>query len=182
MVNKTIEMIRAQIGCSSCVGIINKNFPLSFGNYFNFASGERCLNMWAENLDEFVRRNEILELECTVFSDVLSKIEPIDIGTEGEKIFHPKSARHYLAFVTDKRVPTEWLHKDLCITGCGWGSRELCEACCRFQNASTVNRICGCEANDQAPHIYQSYEYKEGKQIGINVCATCHRQWPMVTE
>ena len=154
MIKKTVENIKARVGLVSLVGILTDEFPVSFGNYFDFASGERCLNMWAENLEEFAAKHDILELECTVFSD------------EG----------HRLAFVTDKRVPASWLHQDLCVTGHGWGSREMCEVCCEFQGAPTVNRICGCEQPDESPHICQHYH--DG--IGENVCWKCKRRWPIV--
>lgn len=162
MVKKTIEKIKALIGMHSLVGVNTSKFPVGFGNYFDFRSGERCLNMWAENLREFASKKEILEIECTVFSDGKSR----------------------LAFVTDKRVPTEWLHSRLCVTGRGWNSRELCEACCEFQGASTVNRICGCEAPDQAPRLGQSFrkdsEYYPYK--GTNHCHNCGRKFPIVKE
>jgi hypothetical protein len=161
MVTKTIEKIPAIIGGMSCVAINTEKFPVSFGNYFDFASGERCLNMWAENFGEYCVKNRVTVIECTVFSNDQS---------------------YRLAFITDSGVPTEWLHKKLCVTGRGWGSRELCEACCNFQGASIVNLICGCEKPNQSPHIIQHYDHKIEEPACTNICSSCNREWPNIPE
>jgi hypothetical protein len=123
-------MIPAKIGLISLVGI-GGSPPHDFGNYFNFQSGERCLNMWGENLEFYTQKNAIKEVECLVFEE------------DGFK----------LAFVIDERIPQDWLHDRLCVTGCGWHSRALCEACCCYVGASTEFRICGCEEPTQSPGI-----------------------------
>ncbi len=154
MIKQTTEKIKARVGMTSLVGILTDEFPVPFGNYFDFSSGERCLNMWAENLEEFAEKYEILELECVVFSN----------------------GKYRMAFVTDKRVPENWLHDKLCVTGRGWGSRELCEACHEFQGTSTVNRVCGCEKPEEEPSISQFGRMGEPYNI-INICSRCKREW-----
>ena len=121
-ITKEIRNVTAKVGMMSLVGIMGKEYPLSFGNYFAFSNGLYCVNMWAENLEEIVKRNKIDTVECTVFSD----------------------GKHQLAFVTDKRIPPNWLIQNrLCVTGHGWGSRKLCEACLAFAGYSIKNHISG---------------------------------------
>ena len=152
MITKTVKLIIPNVGCMSLVGI-GGEYPLSFGNYFWFSGGPYCVNMWAENLEECVRRNEITDLEITVFSDGDAE----------------------LAFVTDKRVSEEWLNDTPCITGHGWGSRELCEACCEVFGVSTETCLCGCEAPEQSPKISMSGSLND-KQWTYR-CQHCKRNW-----
>jgi len=58
---KTI-MIPAKVGLVSLVGVHAESYPTDFGNYFDFLSGERCLNMWAENLKNI----GLKEIKCAV--------------------------------------------------------------------------------------------------------------------
>ena len=48
-------MIPAVVGSYSLVGVSDGPYPMSFGNYFCFSRGPRCVNMWAENLERWVR-------------------------------------------------------------------------------------------------------------------------------
>ena len=54
------KKIRAVVGMRSLVGVSKKNFPLGHANYFSFGNDVRCLNMWAENLEEAVSRRTFL--------------------------------------------------------------------------------------------------------------------------
>jgi len=151
--------LRAVVGSMSLVGILTDDYPLSFGNYFWFASGPRCINMWAENLEEIARRKAIITIDCTQFSD----------------------GSHTLAFVTDKRVPQDWLIKDrLCVTGYGWGSRRLCEACHDFAGLPTRNTLCGCELSTDPPKIIHSFGFQN--PIHRFTCQHCGRTWECIEE
>lgn len=87
------QKIPATVGMMSLVGVRGE-FPVSWGNYFWFGErGPRCVNMWAENLEEACKR------------------------------FLPDGAIEGYLFddkwfvVADDRVPADWLYNDLCFTG-----------------------------------------------------------------
>lgn len=80
------EMIWPKVGMASLVEIMAKDFPLRFGNYFDFTNGYKCLNMWAENLEEWAKNNKGM-IEVTVFNG-------------------------RFAIVTDKRITGDWLTND----------------------------------------------------------------------
>ncbi len=99
--------IPARVGMMSLVGIGKSEFPLRFGNYFSFAGTReemlqgadvRCLNFWAENLNEAVRR---------FLPDGLVNI-----------ILYTSDNGYKWAIVDDERIPEEWYYNKLCRTGC----------------------------------------------------------------
>lgn len=147
--------IRAQVGYSSKVRVSRMEYPLPLGNYFSFASGERCLNMWAENLNEIVNIKAMEEVMCAVF-------------TSGDPGATP------MAIVIDKRIPEDWLNKELCMTGAGYMTRGVIEACYSFAGKRLPSdAVCGCEAPDQLVKI-------PGIRIDgqmFNVCGNCGRRW-----
>jgi len=92
--------LKAQVGMQSLVGCSGK-FPRSYGNYFSFASNyARCLNMWAENLEEATKR---------FLPDGL--VEGW-LFIEQQKTFEAK-----WFIVDDPRIPSEWLNSKICWTG-----------------------------------------------------------------
>lgn len=156
MITKTIEKYQARIGMQSCVGIGGQEYPKSFGNYFWLSDGPRIINMWSENLREFSKRNNLKEVECTIFSD----------------------GKHSLAIISDSLIPKEWLLDSryrLCVTGCGWGSRELCEAILAHQGLKVNNEICGCEKPEESPQISQCITFQP-RSIK-HFCNRCKRSW-----
>lgn len=90
-----IKKIKPAIGMVSLVAVSGKDFPLSYGNYFSFSSGHYCLNMWAENLIEWLKLNPAEEIEV---------LEIID-----DKTF---------CVVIDENIPKEWVNSQMCYTGC----------------------------------------------------------------
>jgi hypothetical protein len=115
--------IPAVVGMMSQVGIGSKEYPLSFGNYFDFANDDRksmfytsirCLNFWAENMTE-ARRRFLPDGNV----DVL-----LYAGPEHEGRFEDKDGHNVIkynpkwAIVDDKRIPADWYHNKLCFTGC----------------------------------------------------------------
>jgi hypothetical protein len=153
MITKTVKKYKPQIGMMSCVGVYSDSYPYSFGNYFSLSDGPYIVNMWAENLKEFVRRNNLSEIECTVFSD----------------------GKRFLGVISDPLVPQEWLHSKLCVTGHGWSSRELCEAVLSHCGLVTTNEICGCEKPEESPDISIMMTFTPRKIT--YTCHRCHRNW-----
>lgn len=91
-VRTTLEI---KIGSQSLIGIRGK-YPLTWGNYFSFRSGIRCLNMWAENLKA---ANKKLSLNDTV-----------------EGWLFTEDQRQWF-IVDDPRIPVNWLYNKFCWTG-----------------------------------------------------------------
>ena len=102
-----IEHYPPKVGMMSCVGIMSNNYPLSFGNYCSILDGPYLVNCWAENLEEWVKRNP----EC-------EKIEITTITHLGKTI----------GLVTDKRLEG-WVNQRLCVTGNGWPSTLVAQKC-----------------------------------------------------
>lgn len=105
-----IKMLPAQVYMTSLVGILGKReFPLSFGNYCSLPGGERCVNMWAENLTEAAKR--FLpdgQMKCLVVDE-------------------------WAAFVIDERIPPEWRAPDhWCFTGSKPLSADKIERVCEL--------------------------------------------------
>jgi hypothetical protein len=150
---KTIKKIYPAVGMMSLVGIILNHYPLSFGNYFDFASGERCLNMWAENLQEAIIRFNLTDIEVTVFSDEYN--QP-------------------MAFVTDERIPKDWLNP-ICRTGSSM-TRKMLETVFAFAGEDPSEHICGCEGDNECGEI--SDQYQPGNNKGVERrCGRCKRRW-----
>lgn len=100
----SIKEIPAQIGNRSLVGIIISTYPFNFGNYFSFYPDDTyCLNMWAENLDEWLKRKP------------MSMIKILEIRDTNRKF----------CLVIDPRVPADWINTKLCYTGCMVMSDEM---------------------------------------------------------
>ncbi len=108
--------IPARVGMMSLVGIGSKEYPLGFGNYFSFAgtiedimNGRdiRCLNFWAENLNEAARR---------FLPDGMVRV-----------ILYSHENGLKWAVVDDERIPPEWYHNKLCFTGCRRPPQEFAE-------------------------------------------------------
>jgi hypothetical protein len=78
-----------------------------------------------------------------------------------------------MAIVTDERLK-DWTTRT-CITGCGWGCRELAEACLEFLGEPTDYWICGCEAPGQSPSLSRSGSV--GPWPWTNHCSNCGRSW-----
>ena len=95
------KKIRAVVGMMSLVGVRKKNFPLGHANYFSFGNDVRCLNMWAENLEEAVR------LYLT------------DGMVEGWEFCE---GRRRWFVVDDERLPEGWLYNKFCWTGSSYPS------------------------------------------------------------
>jgi hypothetical protein len=98
--------IPAMIGMTSLVGVNQKEYPYSFGNYFSFHNpsfdiddydGIRCLNMWKENFKEAKKR-------------FLT-----DEYVEGF-LYTEKGRRWFVVF--DDRIPMDWYYNEFCWTGC----------------------------------------------------------------
>jgi hypothetical protein len=155
--SQEVRMIKPKVGKMSLVGIHERGYPFSFGNYFSFRSGERCANMWAENLQEYVERTKCSNLECMVFS-----VNELD---------------KHVAIVIDSAVPKDWLNDDICLTGYGGLPAVMWTAVCAYYNAPTDNRICGCEEPFEMPGIRQH----NTNDIFNNICNTCKREWPYVS-
>lgn len=179
MVLKEVKHVKPVVGMMSCVGIMGKDFPLSFGNYFSFSSdneddwyGLYCCNMWAENLKEFIRLHpEIEDLEVTVFS---GECRSWDWNKNGWAEPY-RTHTHEVCVVTDTRVPAEWLNHKPCVTGCGYGSREICEEIHAWFGLDTTNSVCGCEAPNEPSKISRCTVPKEGTHIYR--CHSCKRSW-----
>jgi len=96
-VDCTVKEIPAQIGMHSLVGIGATVHPFKFGNYFSFvADGTYCLNMWAENLDEWLKRKPM----------------------EMIKVLEIRDTDRKFCLVIDPRIPEDWINTKLCYTGC----------------------------------------------------------------
>ena len=147
---KTTRMIPIQLGWMTCIGFFSQSFPMPLGNYFIFASGEQCTNMWWENLIEWKQRNQIEAVQCTVLTH--------------------RSTGISLAIVEDEKIPSTWLHEQHNISGC----RELIDEYCRYVNVSAANRYCGCELPDEFPHLLF---VTDGSNHVIIHCLNCRRVW-----
>ncbi len=100
----TTQKIPARVGMVSLVGIMIKDYPVGFGNYFSFSNGLRSINMWAENLSHAAP----LYLEDGLIE--------VDIWEEGNGKW---------AVVVDQRLPEGYTFDNPCFTGCRPPSREM---------------------------------------------------------
>jgi hypothetical protein len=107
------KKIPARVGSMSCVGV-GKERPCHWGNYFDFfASNEdfilgreiRCVNMWAENLQELVRNGTLSD----------GKVEVVIFECEYE--YDDKKYTSKFAVVDDSRISEEWYYNKFCFTG-----------------------------------------------------------------
>ncbi len=155
MIKQNKIKIKPVVGMISLVGIHAENFPLSFGNYFSFDEPFiKCVNMWAENLEEWVRINGGDKIEVIVFQD---------------------SHNLPFCFVTDDRIHEDWLLKDkICITGCGSITSLMYKALLDFKGLSHENNICGCEEDNQEVSLIGMWGQGKGKS---HRCIHCKREW-----
>lgn len=145
------------VGGSSLVGVFDTNYPISFGNYCWINGGPYLINMWAENLAEWSRRNpDVTEIEVTIYS-------------------HGKSR---VGLVTDSRLK-EWCNKEFCVTGHGWPSIEVMDMV-ESDTGISVGDRCGCEASHESPQISCRYDYPKGEVVVSNFCGRCQRQWEVL--
>lgn len=151
MITETVKRYSPIVGMTSLVGVHRTDYPLSFGNYMSLHNGPYIVNMWAENLTEWARQNPVADIEVTELSD----------------------GKHVLGFISDDRL-SDWLNEKLCVTGHGWGSRELCEAALEFAGIELTNQVCGCEKPEESPSMYISMKYGGPK---IYICMRCKRSW-----
>lgn len=89
--------IEASVGRHSLIGV-HGDPPYDHANYFNFASGPRCVNMWLENMSH------------------LKEIGAIKKDIEVELW---KSKERLWAVVVDDRVPNDYIQDSPCFTGYG---------------------------------------------------------------
>ena len=107
----------AEIGMRSLVGInpLTRTFPYGFGNYMSFAGvgnddltdKYRCVNFWAENLEE-ARRRFLLDGKVSVLYYEWNKTtgaDPIRIRPVSQVL------------VNDPRIPADWYLTEFCFTG-----------------------------------------------------------------
>lgn len=98
------KKIPAQVGMVSLVGIMAKDYPVGFGNYFSFSNGLRSINMWAENLNHATP----LYLQDGMIE--------VDVWTDGDKKW---------AVIVDQRLPEGYTTDIPCFTGCHPPSRNM---------------------------------------------------------
>ncbi len=124
-----ITRLPAKVACHSLVGVDDAawpNHPVEFGNYFHFSLGPKywpenyCVNMWSENLRAWAEGTGAHDIEVAIFDNGAMRL-----GSDGVEYREPT-----FAYVTDERVPKEWLipqkmyakegHSGLVFTGCMW--------------------------------------------------------------
>jgi len=160
-IDKQRKMVPARVGGRSLVAIGDRDFPLSFGNYFDFAKGNgRCVNMWAENLEEWARQNNAKKVECIILSHEYSS----------------------LAVVVDNRIGEEWLihdhsgNREMCLTGAGFVPRALTEAVAEAAGV-IYTRYCGCESPETGVHIIEIYRDEGEVRKHFRHCCNCRKEW-----
>lgn len=141
-----------RVGMMSLIYIFGKDYPLNFGNYCSIADGPYLVNCWAENLEEWARRNPDADtIEVTV------------VEHNGRRV----------GIVTDPRL-ADWCNDKLCITGQGWPSVAALRKVGEIMGLPIANMFCGCEADTEAPHIGESWSRSAGAQCH---CGRCGRTW-----
>lgn len=171
VVDKTVEKIEPVVGMESCVWVSGTP-PHHWGNYFSFASGERCVNMWSENLRAITEKLALREVECTVFSYQIDDMDGMD-GMDHPNLAVSADIQVRLAFVTDPRIPKDWLYDGICITGFGGAPTAVLQAMYEFAGLSTEENICGCEKPVDIPRITKM---TQGHRVTYQ-CTLCNRIW-----
>jgi hypothetical protein len=140
--------VSAEIGMMSEVWVSGE-FPLSFGNYFGFRSGEYCVNMWAENFEEECKRKNITDVEVEIYGN--------------------------MAVVIDPRI--EWTNKKPCTTGMFAKLKDYREMCENHGWQDYLDGLlCGCESDEEYPHVSYSYNYDTNKTRITKVCEHCGKR------
>lgn len=98
-----LKVVPAKVGGQSLIGV-GGEAPHRWANYFWLASGERVVNMWAENLEAAVPRF-------------------LDDGMVHIRRYEDNGAVY--AMIVDDRIPEEWLYNKLCFTGTRLPSPEV---------------------------------------------------------
>jgi hypothetical protein len=144
-------MLMPRVGMRSLVGIGDDRYPISYGNYCSIKGGPYLCNIWAENLEEWARRNPDS-----------GPIEVTEYQHAGER----------LGMVTDERLKT-WCNSKPCVTGHGWPSVAVLHLVCGAMGIEPGNRLCGCENADQSPNISERWV----SHIHSYICHRCGRTW-----
>jgi len=147
---KTLPFV---VAFSSCVGIRGTNYPLSYGNYCGIGRGSfdapYCCNMWAENIQEFKRRNpDMTDVRVKLFGHV--------------------------AVVIDERIPKEW-RSSFCLNGYGGMKSSDLKALLEYCNQPLEGYLCGCEEDDQRPSVWGKGSLNS--KMKTNTCSHCKREW-----
>lgn len=159
MVTTTKEKLPSTVGWMSCVGFMNNNYPVQYGNYFTIEDGAgrhtRIINMWAENFREICKILSLEEVEVTVYSAISDEDKEYRLG-----------------LITDSRIPKDWI-TELCFTGYG-ATKELYEEICKV-TATKIPELCTCLKSNQAPKGWESFSFSN---TAINHhCSRCKRDW-----
>ncbi len=147
-----IKRIPTQVGYMSLVGIITAQYPLSWGNYFSFSPVYyRCINMWAENMEEWARINNATDIEVAVFDEKW-------------------------AFVVDERVPEEWLYPELNFTGGPWPKAKEMKEMLDYAGRPHSDWLCGCEEDDDSAGLGGGGSYTDeetNEYVHYKLCSVC---------
>lgn len=147
-------MLAPRVGMMSLVGIGPSDYPIKFGNYCSIWDGPYLVNMWAENLKEWARRNpDSGPIEITEY-------------THGERS---------LGVVTDERLK-DWCNVKPCVTGYGWPSVAVLRLLGEVMGFPVVNEFCGCERETESPRISESWRTGPVREHTF-ICHRCKRRW-----
>jgi hypothetical protein len=147
----TVKQYPPQVGMMSLVAFQIDEYPSYSGNYCSIFHGPYLCNMWAENLQEWARRNPGETIEVTTL-------------THNERS---------IGVVTDERLK-DWCNR-LCVTGMGWPSVAIIQKVSEMTGISVENEYCGCESDDGRPSIIQMFQFDTpGTEYR---CRNCHRIW-----
>lgn len=166
--------IPAVVGVMSLVGVGN-DYPLSWGNYFDFAPEDRrtmfytsirCLNFWAENLNE-ARKRFLPDGKVNV---ILYTAEPTQGSWEDKDGHHTIEYLPRWAIVDDERIPKDWYYNKLCFTGGRKPPKEFAEE---------IYRILGDPNNEFEQYTDpKSYWAKRGGTYHENGCVSYNYAQP----
>ncbi len=104
MTKKEYKYIPAEVGMASLVNVIGTP-PYTYGNYFSFRGGPRCINMWTENLT------------AAKYQFLLDGLVGGWLYTVTQKGYNDKLIECSWFVVDDKRIPEEYINDELYFTG-----------------------------------------------------------------
>ena len=112
-----IKKYPPESGRQSGALIVDKDFPLEYGNYCWINGGPYLVNCWAENLNEWSRQNpDVQEIEIT------------EVSHGGDDA---------VGIITDERLQG-WCNAEACVLGKGgWPSVEVQKAVSSYVQVST---------------------------------------------